>query len=272
MTPLFFRVPFPVGSRPPPLLRDAFRAEMVTHSLSPSRPFFLLRRNDSQGVRPGGGGAAHPGSSTVRRTLSIPKEFPGLLELSSSELSAMLTDRTAFAKFLHGTDGAKEARAFTRDLRHEIEGMCRVNIEMAEEAADLRGQMQVIRSCDMQPVKEAYEAVKARVDELRGRRDLSAVLAGLKERAAASDEASERLSEELVEGKVNMDDFVERYMKMREAYHRDAVRATVVEPHVQQQQQQQQQRQQPPPPPPPPPRQQQQRIRQSTPSVRYPGM
>ena len=195
----------------------------------------------------------------MRRTLSIPKEFPGLLELSSSELSTLLTDPAAFAKFLHGTDGAKEARAFTRDIRHEIEDMCRVNIEMAEEAADLRGQMQVIRSCDMQPVKEAYEAVKKRVDELRARCDLRGVLAGLKERAAASDEASERLSEELVEGKVNMDDFVERYRKLREAHHRDVVRANVVEPHVQRQNQQQQ----PPPPPPPPPRGQ---------GHRYPGM
>lgn len=176
-------------------------------------------------MRPGGGGAAHPGGSTVRRTLSIPKEFPGLLELSSSELSSLLTDPGAFARFLHGTEGAREARAFTRDLRGEIAGMCRVNVEMAEEAGDLRSQMQVIRSCDMQPVKEGYDAVKARADALLARYNLAAVLGGLKERAAGLDTASEELSEEMVQGKVPVDVFVERYRKMREEYHRDAVKA-----------------------------------------------
>ena len=198
----------------------------------------------------------------MRRTLSIPKEFPGLLELTSAELSALLTDAAAFGKFLHGTEGAKEARAFTRDLRQEIEGMCRVNIEMAEEAADLRGQMQVIRSCDMQPVKEGYDAVKARADALLARRNLRSVLEGLKERAAAADAASEELSEEMLEGKLDMDTFVERYRKSREGYHRDAVKASVVEPHLQQQQQQQQQ-------PPPQPRGHHPTHQQQT---RYPGV
>jgi ESCRT-I complex subunit VPS37 len=183
-----------------------------------------------QNVRPGGGGAAHPGTSTIARTLSIPKEFPGLLELTSSELGTLLTDPTAFARFLHGTEGARESRAFTRDLRLEIEGMCRANIEMAEEAVDLRSQMQVIRSCDMQPVKEGYDAVKARADALLSRYNLREVLRGLKDRAAAADAASEALSEEMVAGKVSVDDFVERYRNMREAYHLDAVKVDIVEP------------------------------------------
>lgn len=118
--------------------------------------------------------------------------------------------------------------------------MCRANVEMAEEAADLRSQMQVIRSCDMQPVKEGYDAVKARADALLARYNLRAVLGGLKARAAAADRASEELSEEMVEGKVPVDAFVERYKKMREDYHRDVVKVSVVEPHLLQREQQQQ--------------------------------
>lgn len=124
--------------------------------------------------------------------------------------------------------------------------MCRANIEMAEEAGDLRSQMQVIRSCDMQPVRERYEAVKARAEELRSRYDLHTVLAGLKDRAAEADAAAERLSEEMVEGKVPVDAFVENYKKLREAFHRDATKVAVVEPHVRQHQGT---RHQPPQPP-----------------------
>mmetsp|Transcript_20701 Transcript_20701/g.51569 ORF Transcript_20701/g.51569 Transcript_20701/m.51569 type:complete len:255 (-) Transcript_20701:89-853(-) len=198
----------------------------------------------NQNVRPGGGGAAHPGGSTVRRTLSVPKEFPGLLEMTSAELGTLLTDPAAFARFLHSTEGCREARAFTRDLRIEIEGMCRTNIEMAEEAGDLRSQMQVIRSCDMQPVKEGYDAVKARADALLRRYNLPKLLQGLKDRAAAADAACEELSEEYVTGKVPVDEFVDKYRKMREEYHKDAVKVSIVAPALQSQQHNHQQQHQ----------------------------
>ena len=62
-------------------------------------------------------------------TSSVSREFPRLLQKSSAELAELLTDKEAFARFLHSTEGALEARAFTRELRLEIEGMCRANIE-----------------------------------------------------------------------------------------------------------------------------------------------
>ena len=219
-----FRVAFEVFLGLP---RGTTTVTTFPHSLALS-----LSSPYKQHTRPGGGGAAHPSSSTVRRTLSIPKEFPGLLELSSSELGTLLTDPAALARFLHGTEGAREARTFIHDLRKEIESMCRANIEAAEEASDLRSQMQVIRSCDMQPVKEGYSAVKARADALAEKYDLNKVLEELKDRAAAADAASEALSEEMLDGKVRVDEFVERYRKMREGYHRDNVKAGIVEPHL----------------------------------------
>jgi hypothetical protein len=99
----------------------------------------------------------------------VSREFPRLLQKSSAELAELLTDKEAFARFLHSTEGALEARAFTRELRLEIEGMCRANIEKAEEARDLRSQMSVIRSCDAQPVKDAYEAARKKADGEAGR-------------------------------------------------------------------------------------------------------
>ena len=64
-------------------------------------------------------------------TSSVSREFPRLLQKSSAELAELLTDKEAFARFLHSTEGALEARAFTRELRLEIEGMCRANIELS---------------------------------------------------------------------------------------------------------------------------------------------
>ena len=64
--------------------------------------------------------------------MSMPKDFPRLLDLSAEELHELLTDKASFARFLHGTEGALEARAFTRDLRLEIESMARANIALAE--------------------------------------------------------------------------------------------------------------------------------------------
>ena len=70
------------------------------------------------------------------------REFPRLLQKSSAELAELLTDKEAFARFLHSTEGALEARAFTRELRLEIEGMCRANIEKAEEARQEEARLQ----------------------------------------------------------------------------------------------------------------------------------
>ena len=223
---------------------------------SPSRLELTRPSQHSQHERPGGapgGGGQIPGGGggSLRRTLSTPKDFPRLLELTPEQLGELLTDKEAFARFLHGTEGALEARAFTRDLRLEIEGMARANIEMAEEAADIRSQISVIRAVDMKPVQEEYEAVKARADALVGRYNLPDLLETMKNRAAATDSESEEVNEAWLDGKMSAEEFVERYRKLRESYHVDVVKASIVEPnlpggrgnagHG------------PPPPPPPPP-------------------
>lgn len=51
---------------------------------------------------------------------------------------------------------------------------------------------------DMQPVKEAHDAARARADALLRKYNLPTLLQGLKDRAAAADAACEALSEELV--------------------------------------------------------------------------
>ena len=158
------------------------------------------------------------------------REFPRLLQKSSAELAELLTDKEAFARFLHGTEGALEARAFTRELRLEIEGMCRANIEKAEEARDLRSQMSVIRSCDAQPVKDGYEAARKKADAIMGKYNLGDALARLKERAQDAEEKAEVLSEDLVAGKIEPKDFLAKYVPLRQAYHEDTVRAEIVEP------------------------------------------
>ena len=178
---------------------------------SPSRLELTRPSQHSQHERPGGapgGGGQNPGGGggSLRRTLSTPKDFPRLLELTPEQLGELLTDKEAFARFLHGTEGALEARAFTRDLRLEIEGMARANIEMAEEAADIRSQISVIRAVDMKPVQEEYEAVKARADALVGRYNLPDLLETMKNRAAATDSESEEVNEAWLDGKMSAED------------------------------------------------------------------
>ena len=158
------------------------------------------------------------------------REFPRLLQKSSAELAELLTDKEAFARFLHSTEGALEARAFTRELRLEIEGMCRANIEKAEEARDLRSQMSVIRSCDAQPVKDAYEAARKKADAVTGKFNLDEALARLKTRARETDQETEKLGEDLVAGKIQPREFIDKYVPMRRLYHMDTVRAEIVEP------------------------------------------
>ena len=168
----------------------------------------------------------------MRRAMSMPKDFPRLLDLSAEELHELLTDKASFARFLHGTEGALEARAFTRDLRLEIEGMARANIEVAEEAEDLRSQISVIRAVDLQPVREGYEAVKKRADALVGKYDANAALARLKARCERLNEECEEMDEAFLEGKVTAEEFLERYVKKREKYHQDAIRASIVEQNL----------------------------------------
>ena len=89
--------------------------------------------------------------------------------------------------------------------------MARANIEMAEEAADIRSQISVLsRAVDMKPVQEEYEAVKARADALVGRYNLPDLLETMKNRAAATDSESEEVNEAWLDGKMSAEEFVER--------------------------------------------------------------
>ena len=194
-------------------------------------------------------------------TSSVSREFPRLLQKSSAELAELLTDKEAFARFLHSTEGALEARAFTRELRLEIEGMCRANIEKAEEARDLRSQMSVIRSCDAQPVKDEYEAARKKADAVTGKFNLDEALARLKTRARETDQETEKLGEDLVAGKIQPREFIDKYVPMRRLYHMDTVRAEIVEPALASRRPNGGPPQPPPPPPGAPP-----------PASRYGGM
>lgn len=169
----------------------------------------------------------------IRRTLSVPKEFLRLLELDSASLSELLLDKETFARFLHGTEGASEARAFSRDLRLEIESMARANISLADEAHDLRSQICVIRAVDMKPVEEAYERVKKRTEVLAETHDIGVALRVLKERAMASDRQSEDVHEKWLAGdKKGVDAFVSEFRALREKYHEDTIKASIVEPSL----------------------------------------
>jgi hypothetical protein len=156
-----------------------------------------------------------------------------LLELDAASLAELLLDKETFARFLHGTEGASEARAFTRDLRLEIESMARANIALFEEASDLRSQIHVIRAVDMKPVAEAYAAAKKKTDALVDECDLGRALHALQERAASYDAASEEVSEKWFKREIeDVDAFVSQFRELREKHHEDAVKASVVAPGV----------------------------------------
>lgn len=109
--------------------------------------------------------------------------------------------------------------------------MARANIALAEEAADLRSQISVIRAVDMKPVAEAYAAAKAKTDALVGEHDVGSALRSLQERARASDAKSEEVHEKWLGGEIkNVDAFVEEFRCLREKHHEDAVKASIVEP------------------------------------------
>ena len=152
--------------------------------------------------------------------------------MSAAELAELLTDKRAFATFLHETEGAKEVRAFTRDLRNEIRELCQRNIDAAKEAGDLQNSMGIIRSCDLAPVKEQYDAISRKAEALRKRVDLPAQLAFLQQRTEQADRESEELSEKFLEGAVSLDDFVEQYQKLRLDYHRGTIKTVIVTPFL----------------------------------------
>ena len=109
--------------------------------------------------------------------------------------------------------------------------MARANIALAEEAADLRSQISVIRAVDMKPVAAAYAAAKAKTDALVGEHDVGSALRSLQERARASDAKSEEVHEKWLGGEIkDVDAFVEEFRRLREKHHEDAVKASIVEP------------------------------------------
>ena len=114
----------------------------------------------SQHERPGGapgGGGQNPGGGggSLRRTLALPRIFPRLRAHAGATRRAP-HGQGSFRSLPARHRGRAEARAFTRDLRLEIEGMARANIEMAEEAAT-SGRRSAYSRVDMKPAQGEYE-------------------------------------------------------------------------------------------------------------------
>ena len=110
-------------------------------------------------------------------------------------------------------------------------------------------------------MKDEYEAARKKADAVTGKFNLDEALARLKTRARETDQETEKLGEDLVAGKIQPREFIDKYVPMRRLYHMDTVRAEIVEPALASRRPNGGPPQPPPPPPGAPP-----------PASRYGGM
>ena len=183
-----------------------------------------------------GGATLEPGAASTLALPPVPSGFPQLRDQTPEALEQLLCDEAQYRQFVGGLDYVGELDAALAGYAAANVERARTNLDLVSQISDLRNQIAVIRSSEEPQVRQRFQALLERHDEVLRVLDPAALLQRLETAVAEVDNESSELSEAFCAGKVGTDEFVEAYLKQRTLYHqRDIKRQAVVRARVEEQ-------------------------------------
>ncbi|KAJ7562854.1 hypothetical protein O6H91_03G086700 [Diphasiastrum complanatum] len=190
-------------------------------SVTPYPPF--PNSSSSSGVHPLTRGNTSRSSNDDFRpqtpSLSHSSNAADLRDKSVEELRKLLSDKEAYAKFLHTLEEVKHLDTLRNDLRKSNVDLARHNLGKEAESAELRNQCTIIRTTELAAAREKFEDVQKMEKEMMASFSSSALLDKL-QAANDTDEESERLHQKLLARELEFNEFIQTYKKQRALYHR----------------------------------------------------
>ncbi|XP_058212742.1 vacuolar protein-sorting-associated protein 37 homolog 1-like isoform X1 [Rhododendron vialii] len=156
-----------------------------------------------------------------------PSEAAGIIFLlkdrSIDELRKLLADKDAYRQFLLSLDQVKIQNNLRVELHKETLQLARENLEKEPRIMELQNQCRIIRTTELAAAQENLHELERQKEETLKFYSPSSLLRRLQEAMNKTEEESEALHRQLLDGEIEVGPFVQKYKKLRNTYHRRAL-------------------------------------------------
>ncbi|CAK7352714.1 unnamed protein product [Dovyalis caffra] len=139
---------------------------------------------------------------------------------SVDELQNLLSDEDAYSQLLLSLDQVKIQNIIRDELRKETVQLARDNLEKEPRIMELRNQCRIVRTIELAVAQEKLNDLERQKDVLLRSCSPASLLQKLQEAANKIEEESETLHRQLLDREIDLGAFVQKYRKLRSAYHR----------------------------------------------------
>lgn len=164
-------------------------------------------------------------ASSVSR--ASPAEAAGIItaikDKSLEELRDLLCHQDGYHNLLLSLEPVKTQNKVRDDLRNETLQLARENLEKEPRIMELRNQCRIIRTTELAAAQEKLHELERRKEELLKFYSPASLLHRLQDAMRKTDEESENLDKQLLEGEIDLATFVHKYKKLRQSYHKRAL-------------------------------------------------
>uniref|UniRef100_A0A0V0HI67 Putative vacuolar protein-sorting-associated protein 37-like n=1 Tax=Solanum chacoense TaxID=4108 RepID=A0A0V0HI67_SOLCH len=164
-------------------------------------------------------------ASSVSRV--SPAEAAGIItaikDKSLEELRDLLCHQDGYHNLLLSLEPVKTQNKVRDDLRNETLQLARENLEKEPRIMELRNQCRIIRTTELAAAQEKLHELERRKEELLKFYSPASLLHRLQDAMRKTDEESENLDKQLLEGEIDLATFVHKYKKLRQSYHKRAL-------------------------------------------------
>ncbi|KAL3825833.1 hypothetical protein ACJIZ3_021862 [Penstemon smallii] len=204
--------------RPQEISTDSWYPPSVVSSPNSSRPM-TPSASTSSSFRP----TDRPSSLSNVSPAEAAGIIATLKDKSVDELRKLLSDKDAYHNFLHSLEPVKTQSRVRDELRNETLQLARENLEKEPRIMELRNQCRIIRTTELATAQEKLHELERKKEETQKHYSPSSLLRRLQEAINETDEESEALHRQLLNGEIDLTAFVQKYKKMRYTYHKRAL-------------------------------------------------
>ncbi|CAN6290421.1 unnamed protein product [Urochloa humidicola] len=166
-------------------------------------------------------------SQSSSRGQPSPAEAAGIIarlkDKSIEELQRLLKDKEAYNAFFNSLDQVKTQNNVRDELRKETLQLARENLEKEQRISELRNQCTIIRTTELAAAQDRLTDLERQKDDIMRSYSPAALLDKLQTSMAKLDESSEELHQKFLEKDIDLPTFVQKYKKLRTAYHKQAL-------------------------------------------------
>jgi len=146
-----------------------------------------------------------------------------LKDKSVEELQRLLKDKEAYNAFFNSLEQVKTQNNVRDELRKETLQLAKENLEKEQQILELRNQCTIIRTSELAVAQDRLADLERQKDEFMRSYSPAALLDKLQSSMAKLDEESEELHQKFLEKDIDLATFVQKYKKVRTAYHKQSL-------------------------------------------------